>query len=574
MISKHILGLLGITLLFFDLLYNLLGVFHLGILDKAIILAGILMLIIDFIPERIKVSLSKYPLLPIIDKLVHKYGSLFLCLLILIGFYLRFNNLAHSSLFGDELLTAYAAIGIMEHGSPVLPLSGVYTRSILNTGLIALSFKVFGISEFSAKLVSVIFGTLTIFLVYLMGVKVTNKRVAILAAAIITFSVWEIAWSQQCRMYAQFQFFYLFTAYLFYLGLDKTNINKASIILLFFSMIVFICAWLSHKLALTFLPVALIYILLYKREILKKQYFIYLSLSFLGLASLYMIATGKTPLDYISSSATIGAQKPFYYYALISDLNILFFLVFTSIISSILLWKLGLFKNESIHHPYLLLNFFIPFIILSLYSWKCSRYALFIFPFLVLLASQAIDFYIIRNSISKDICTQISNRFKLKKEFVETIKSTLLSILIILLVIQLSFCFVTQCPGPSHPNWKKGSEYVKGHIDEDDKIATTTAVNGLYYLGKVDYIIRQHELDIIMNNNGLYIEPRYTGAIVLNNYTFFIKTIEMSKGWMIVDYKVDMYYTDPKVREYIRNNMTYHPEGSDDTIEVYSWGIV
>jgi hypothetical protein len=468
----------------------------------------------------------------------------------------------------------------LEHGSPVLPLSGVYTRSILNTGLIALSFKVFGISEFSARLVSVIFGTLTIFLVYLMGVKVANKRVAILAASIITFSVWEIAWSQHCRMYAQFQFFYLFGSYLFYLGLDKTNINinKANIILLFFSMIAFICALLSHKLALTFLPVALIYILLYKREILKKRYFIYLSLAFLGLASLYMIARGKTPLDYIYTTiyttAPIGAQQPFYYYALMSDLNILFFLVFISIISSIILWKLGLFKNEGIHHPYLLLNFFIPFIILSLYSWKCSRYALFIFPFLVLLASQAIDFYIIRNSISNDICTQISNRFKLKKEFVETIKSTVLSILIILLVIQLSFCFVTQCPGPSHPNWEKGSEYVKGHIDEDDKIATTTAVNGLYYLGKVDYIIKQQELGNVTSNNGLFIEPRYTGAIILNNYTLFIKTIEMSKGWMIVDHKLDAYYTDPKVREYIRNNMTFHPEGSDDTIEVYSWGNV
>lgn len=574
MISKHILGLLGITLLFFDLLYNLLGEFHLGILDKTIILAGILMLIIDFIPERIKFSLSKYPILPIIDKLVHKYGTLSLCLLIIIGFYLRFNNLAHSSLFGDELLTAYAAIGILEHGSPVLPLSGVYTRSILNTGLIALAFKIFGISEFSARLVSLIFGTLTIFLVYLMGVKVANKRVAILAAAIITFSVWEIAWSQQCRMYAQFQFFYLFTSYLFYLGLNKTKINKANIILLFFSMIAFICAWLSHKLALTFLPVALIYILLYKREILKNRYFIYLSLAFLGLASLYMIATGKTSLDYIITSAPIGAQQPFYYYALMSDLNILFFLVFTSIISSIILWKLGFFKNEGIYHPYLLLNFFIPFIILSLYSWKGSRFALFIFPFLVLLASQAIDFYIIRNSISKDICTKISNRFKLKKEFVDTIKSTFLSILIILLVIQLSFCFVTQCPGPTHPNWKKGSEYVNGHIDDDDKIATTTAVNGLYYLGKVDYIIRQHELGNLTSNNGLFIEHRYTGAIVLNNYTLFIKTIEMSKGWMIVDYKLDMYYTDPKVREYIRNNMTFHPEGSDDTIEVYSWGNV
>jgi len=532
------------------------------------------LLIFEFTPERIKISLSSYPLIHTADKLTSKYGILFLSFLITVGFYLRYANLDNLSFWVDELFTTYAAIGILEHGTPVMPSGMPYTRSILNTSLIALSFKIFGIGEFSARIVSVIFGTLTIPLVYLVGAKVANKRVGLLAALLITFSVWQIVWAREARMYAQFQFFYLLTAYLFYSGVDKKNLKT-----LLFSAVAFICAWFSHVLALTFLPVAVIYTLLYKREILKNRYVISGTLISAGMALLYMIVTGKTPFGYMPASVPKWGQHPFYYYALTPDLRMLFILVVIGITISILLWGFGIFKNEK-HSAYLYLNFFIPFIILSLNLWKAPRYAFFIFPFLVLSASYVIDLYVLRNVINEDGYSRISNKIKIKKEIVRNFKSATSFIMIVLLLVQTASSVgafgISQKDhgkihdGIIHSNWKRGGDFVENGLVEGDKIITTLPVAALYYSGRVDYYIKQIECEGIVNNEGRLVDI-YAEANILNTYNLFMQAVNNNSGWVIVDYKMDRYYTDPRVREYIRNNMTFHKNGSDDTIEVYSW---
>ena len=576
-IGTHIVGLFGVILLLpYVAFYLLEGSLSIGKLDKIIIILGACLLISELIPEQIRSSLGSYPLMHTLDKFISKYGILFLCFLIIIGFYLRFNNLGNLSFWVDEVTTTYAAIGILQQGTPVFPSGMPYTRSILNTSLIAFFFKIFGISEFSARIVSVIFGTLTIPLVYLMGAKVANKRVGLLAAVLITFSVWEILWAREARMYAQFQFFYLLTAYLFFLGLERNNLKA-----LLFSVIAFICAFLSHRLALTFLPVAFIYILLYKREVLKIRYVVSGILISAGLALVYMIIRGKTPFEYIPSSAPIWGQKPFYFYALTPDLRILFILVVVGIIISMILWKVEVFENKN-SNSYLLLNFFIPFIILSLNLWKAPRYAFYIFPLLVLSASYAIDLYIIRNVINEDVCTQISNKFKIKEELVRNFAFAVLFIMIVLLLMQIAFSVGafsisqkdhgTIHDGITHSNWKKAGEFVESKRVEGDKIITTLPHAALYYSGRADYYIKQIEHKGIMNKEGQLVD-RHTGAIILTTYDSFMQIVRSSRGWVIVDYKIDRYYTDPRVREYIRNNMTFHPEGSDDTIEVYSWNI-
>jgi asparagine N-glycosylation enzyme membrane subunit Stt3 len=505
-----------------------------------------------------------------IDKKISKYGLVFLCFLVVSGFYLRFNNLGNLSFWVDELFSLYAAIGILQHGTPVLPSGTLYTRSIFNTSLIALSLKLFGISEFSARIVSVFFGTLTILLVYLMGVKVANKRVGLLAALLISFSAWEIVWSRMARMYTEFQFFYLLTVYLFYLGLNKKNIS-----ILLFSAIAFICAYLDQILAITFLPVVLVYIIYSKREILKNRNFKYGSLAvILGLAFVVMIFAGRNIYDIIFYNVPIGGKKPFFYYAF-TPLNILLTLVFISIITSIILWKLGVLRNKT-NNIYLLLNFLIPFLILNIYAWKDSRYALFIFPFLVLLASYAIDLYIVQNVISEDVLSRISRVVKQKIRVVRNIKFAILLILVLLLSLQMISsinAFYLSQKDDYHgfsQNWKKGSEYVKPKLVEGDKIFTTLPLATLYYLGDEGYFVRQFEYSEIINNKGELVDM-YSGARILNTYESFMEAVKGSKGWAIVDYGIDMYYTDPRVRDYIKNNMTFHPDGSDDTIKVFSW---
>jgi 4-amino-4-deoxy-L-arabinose transferase-like glycosyltransferase len=568
-IDAHFIGLSGILMFFFYLSLILLQTFFprtakysLTNINVIFIVLGTGLVIYSFIPEQVNYMASRFRhwLTQVTDRLTPKSIFLIILTLTVIGFYLRFNNLGSKSFWTDELITTYAAIGLLEHGTPLMPSGEAYTRALLNTYLIALSFKTFGISEFSARIVSVVFGTLIIPIAYLFGKELENKRVGIIAALLITFSAFEILWAREARMYAQFQFFYLLTAYLFYI-----SIKKGSSKLFLFSGLSFIFAWYSHVLSLCFIPVAVTYVLLCKRmEFLKNKNLVYATSGILGIAVVYMILTDKTPLDYYPLTA--------------SQLFTLFVLVVISSIILLLLWKLGLYKNKN-PLVYLMLNFFIPFIILSISPWKTVRYSFFIFPFLILLASSAIDFYAVRNwgNNNNAICTQTSKAFRVKSELVKNIKTIITVILILLLFIQVSsdiyyvshdsYTFYHDCP----ENWKKGCEFVKEHLDEDDKIATNMPLATLYYVGRVDYDIPKGFKDIA--NNGTFTDSG-TGVIVLNNYSLFMQKVKTEKGWLIVDrHRLNEYFTET-VRDYIRNNMTFYPEGSDETIEVYSWGDV
>lgn len=571
---EYMPGILGIFLLLFFLVYALsTGNFDLRLLNILIVSIGISLCLAGFLPERTRNSLINYPLSIVIDKIVSKYGTLFLGFLILTGFYFRFNNLGNLSFWIDEVSTTFASIGILQQGYPILPSGVPYTRAIFNTSLIALSFKIFGISEFSARIISVIFGTLVIFLIYLVGARVANKRVGLLAALIITFSLWEIVMSREARMYVQFQFFYLLTAYLFYIGLEKNNFK-----VLLLSAVAFIFSYLLHVSILSFLPVAAIYILSYKKEVVRNIYFIYGSLVVIGLTLLYLVFWGKSFFENIVLNAPLWGQASFYYYALAPNIDILFLLLIGMSVPLLFL------KNELIinkNNSYLLLNFFISLILLSISAWKSLRYAFYIFPFLVLSISYIIDLYLFRNDAVEDIYILLSNKFKLRKELTRTFTISFIIIILLLMQITLSIGSYDASQkkdeavftgGIVHSNWKKAGEFVKSRLNDTDIVISTRPEAALFYAGRSNYQVRSSELySHFANSKGQLVET-YAGSIILTNYSSFINVLENNdRGWIIVEYTFNGYNTDPAVRKYVRNNMTYHSNGSDSSIQVYSW---
>ena len=139
-----------------------------------------------------------------------------LLVLTVLGFILRIYALSTQSIWMDESFSMNAAYETLEKGYPLLDSGAFYGLSyLLHTYLISFFMLIFN-DVFGARLVSVIFGVLTIVLSYYFGKKFFNKELGILLALIITFSFWEIVWSRQARMYMQLQFFYLLSLLLFY----------------------------------------------------------------------------------------------------------------------------------------------------------------------------------------------------------------------------------------------------------------------------------------------------------------------------------------------------------------------
>jgi len=187
-----------------------------------------------------------------------KISIVILLFLTICGFFLRIYHLGAPSFWLDEAISSNVAAALVKYGTPVFPSGVIYMRSILNTFFISLSFRIFDISEFSARFPSVIFGTLTIPLVYLIGAKLEGRKFALIAALFVTFSVMEITWSRQARMYQQLQFFYLASIYFFYEFnrnyQARKNKNKINLYLAL-TILSIIAAILSHEFGYLLIPV-------------------------------------------------------------------------------------------------------------------------------------------------------------------------------------------------------------------------------------------------------------------------------------------------------------------------------
>lgn len=131
---------------------------------------------------------------------------------------IRFYQLGALNLWCDEDITALAVKGTLQNGFPQLPSGVIYFRSLLTTYLSSLSVAIFGMSEMALRLPSVLFSLGTILSIYALGKLLFSERVALLAAAILSFSAWDIEFARHARMYAALAFFFTFSLYAIFRG--------------------------------------------------------------------------------------------------------------------------------------------------------------------------------------------------------------------------------------------------------------------------------------------------------------------------------------------------------------------
>ncbi|MCL7413256.1 MAG: glycosyltransferase family 39 protein [ANME-2 cluster archaeon] len=489
----------------------------------------------------------------------------------------------------DEAISSIAAVALMQNGLPVLPSGIVYSRAILNTFLIAASFNLFGINEFAARLPSVLFGTLTIFLVYIMGLKWGNRRIAIIATVLVTFSVWEIAWSRQARMYQQLQFFYLLSLFTFY----EFTYNKSIkwLTLLAFSVI---GAVLSHVFGYILLIVFLVYLVTLTLKEHKRMNIDKIGINHIALALVFMAllvlsfyrgviqSVLETDIDYYDT----------YIYLLKKDLGIFLFLAVPG--GTVLVnkdWKKGLILIAALVLPL----YFIFFHVLLI----GTRYLYFVIPILFILIGYFLDFVIeylgitfarTGNSVHKKRYPVHNNLETLRSSIplLNTIQSipekTVFNIIVAFLLI-LAMYFspaFTFTPkeyyglGVNAPqsDFKNAYMYVKDNMKPEDVIVSAWTPPAQFYLGKNDYwlafnVVGTGSKPFLMENSTRDI---YTNATAIFDVATLEEVVEQNeRGWLVVD-RVGWYKLGPSMREFIGNNLTtYMNSGEINTVNVYGW---
>ena len=155
----------------------------------------------------------EYELSDISDLITARRIILFL---VITGFLINSYLALTLSIWNDEAITANAATSLAEDGVPDFKSGYEYWRALPFTLIVAASTIVFGVSDFSLRFPSVVFGALTIGLTYILSKELFDRESALIGAGFLTFSALQTAWASQVRMYAMLQFLYILTVFLIY----------------------------------------------------------------------------------------------------------------------------------------------------------------------------------------------------------------------------------------------------------------------------------------------------------------------------------------------------------------------
>jgi len=137
-----------------------------------------------------------------------------LLLIILLGVVLRIYDLSGESIWLDEAVTSQVSeLSIRELIQWMIAKND--NNPPLYYMLMHFWVSLFGHSEFSLRLPSVIVGTGSIILIYAVGKLIFNRTTALIASLILAVSVFHIEYSQEARVYSLLAFLTLCSFYLF-----------------------------------------------------------------------------------------------------------------------------------------------------------------------------------------------------------------------------------------------------------------------------------------------------------------------------------------------------------------------
>jgi hypothetical protein len=221
-----------------------------------------------------------------------------------------FGNLSSSILWQDEAQTALISQTILDRGMPYghdgvnhlsQELGAEYGDEYIwkwHTWLpfyfVAASFKLFGAGTFSARLPFVIFGIATIVLAYFFARRLWKDRHnAVMAAALLTFSVPFLLLSRQCRYYSMAAFFALLGLYA-YVGMTE---NKRRSVLLFV-VASFLLFHTHYIYCVGLLGTAGLHVLLMKRKHWKKVILSCAGITLICLPWILWLSTSKYSQQY------------------------------------------------------------------------------------------------------------------------------------------------------------------------------------------------------------------------------------------------------------------------------------
>jgi 4-amino-4-deoxy-L-arabinose transferase-like glycosyltransferase len=547
---------------------------------------------------------------------------LLLIVLIGSGCFLRLWNLGVPSMWVDEVNSFYAAKAVTEKGDLALPSGYIYTRAPLYSYMTASILKIIGFDEVATRFISVVFGVLSIIMVYILAKNVFNRNVGLLSSFFITFSHFEIGWSRTGRMYTLLQFLTLAILYLFLRAfeLEKNKQSLSSFKVKGNSVKGFIKNfWMQMNISPVWLVFTLILIFV------SYQYVHFLTVFIICGILMYVFFMALVKL-LISSNSTRFINK----YIVTSIVTIVtigiawiispgiqqmfnFFLSYTPP------WAEGqvtaqkkLFLFEFLISPYrfplaafffigslqtffrfnkkgilIFLSFIIPVLFLSfIFTHRVPVYIFNVYPLFLILASYGfVNLIITEKKYLYEKWKILKGKHPIVREkFINLILvSSFFLMFIISPWIRISFHIPFYGDGNTnmavtHYEWREAVEIVKNKIQPGDIIISSLPLTSMFYGVNADFtmnwsLLNQSKVLGVKNEKGKW-KDNYGGVECIENLNQFKEImINNNRGWILIEqYHFDSnQYLPGEIRRYIQENFREPLYTKNKTMRIFNW---
>lgn len=548
--------------------------------------------------------IKKHPKIKSEFKISENFFIIIVLLLCIFGFTIRLYNLGYLTLWVDEYVHANRALCF-----PKCQLFTTDNNGILLTFFIIPLYKLFQANEFWSRMPSVIFGTLSIPLIYQFGRKYFNKTIGIIASLLLTFSLYHIFWSRIARNYAIFLFFFLLFLFFIAKVLNAKNnfIKTNNYILNYFKVDfktlsivlgLFVLTLLSHQLSLLFLYGFCCYhTMIFIIRVFKKRKINFFSLNaIVTYLSVILVIIMFVPffqtivklilnlflperiqnwiLPDIAYLKDMLKENPYstfnkYFNVLKNDITNLYILGFVGFIFGVIR-----FKKSGIF----LISFFCSIFLLMSFVFRdpsTPRYIIFIYPL-----------FLISIAITLDTGIVFISKFLEKYNFYDN--KVFRYIIFILIGITLVFFTpikkdITMVKTKKHgrvideklsvwdfPNLREPLNAIKTFIKDDDILVATLPYQVNFYLRKEALQFRQRQYN---SNKRRYelLKPDLTNDNAYS-YQAFKKLYEKyERGWLIADYYFYNSLTDPRARDFVIKNVNFLYNYSNSYVKIFHW---
>lgn len=318
--------------------------------------------------------------------------------------------------------------------------------------------RIFGFSEIAVRSPSVIFGVISIFLIYAIVNRLINKQTSLISSLFLAFSPLHVYYSQEARMYSFATFAVCLSFYFFSRILNKSSINNY---LGFF--VANVLVFYSDYLAYLIFPAQIIYVLIFRKSLRSKIILIIL------LSSLSLLPWIPTFLKQLNSGINAATLNPAWA-NIVGSANIksLLLLLTKSIIGRISVDNKLLYYSISLG----LLILYSLILIFGLKKCKDSRVVLFllwiivpsILGFLISLILPIFAYFRFI-FILPGICALLAIAlFNLRK----SLRIILGVVLILISLVSLVIYYIN--PKFQRENWRGAVEFVESQSTSEDLI--------------------------------------------------------------------------------------------------------